>query len=180
MTFTPRDDALVVDGETGSGSLADLEKALAEHPQTRVLILNRIAGSNDDAVNLAMAMLLRRKGLDTHLNSDSVIESGGIELFIGGNQRTMDEGARIGVHSWYDEEGYEGRDLPKDHPDHRSYLEAYRALGIPEELYWFILAAAPNDSMYFMTDAEIEQFDVLTAQIGEGPDTEASEQAGRH
>lgn len=170
MTFTAKDDTIVVNGATGSNSLVDLEEALAAHPKTRVLIFNRIEGSNDDAINLAIAQTVRNRNLDTHLNADSVIESGGIELFIGGVNRTMDEGARIGVHSWYDEEGrYEGRALPRDHPDHKPYLETYHALGVPEDLYWFILNAAGTDGMYFMTDEEIERFDIVTWPIGEGP-----------
>jgi len=168
MTFTAQGTQLIVDGTTGSNSLADLEAALAAHPQTEVVVLNRVEGSDDDAVNLLMARAIRGRNLDTHLNRDSVIESGGIELFIGGVSRTMDSGARIGVHSWFDEdEKYQGRDLPKDHPDHQPYLETYRALGIPEDFYWFILAAASSDEMYFMTEADIERIDILTAPIGE-------------
>lgn len=173
MTFAAKGDALIVNGTTGRGSLADLQAALAANPGTRVLILSRIEGSDDDAVNLQMARMVRDRKLDTHLNADSVIESGGIELFIGGVNRTMDEGARIGVHSWSDEdEHYQGRDLPRDHPDHKPYLDTYRALGVPEDLYWFILAAAPNDGMYFMTEDDIDRFDVLTAPIGQGLHTD--------
>jgi hypothetical protein len=170
MTFTAKGDTLVVNGTTGSNSLVDLEEALAVNPKTRVLVLNRIEGSDDDAINLVMAQTIRNRNLDTHLNAGSVIESGGIELFIGGFHRTMEEGAHIGVHSWYDEEGrYEGRALPRDHPDHRPYLETYHALGVPEALYWFILSAAGSDGMYFMTDEEIKRFDLVTSPIGEGP-----------
>ena len=168
MTFTAEGNALIVNGETGGTSLADLEGALAAHPNTRTLILDRIEGSNDDTVNLAMARTVRARNLDTHLNNDSVIELGGIELFIGGVHRTMEDGARIGVHSWYDDDGhYEGRDLPRDHPDHKPYLETYRGLGVTDDLYWFILDAASNKDMYFMTNEEIERFGVLTAPIGE-------------
>ena len=170
MTFTAQGDQLIVNGTTGSGSLADLEEALAENPQIRVVVLNRVEGSDDDSVNLEMARILRSRNLDTHLNADSVIESGGVELFIGGADRTMDKGARIGVHSWYDEDGrYQGRDLPRDHPDHQPYLEAYRALGIPEDFYWFILDAAPSDAMYFLTADDIARFRILTAPPGGGP-----------
>jgi hypothetical protein len=172
MTFTAEGDRLIVNGTTGSDSLADLEAALAAHPETEVIVLNRVEGSDDDAVNLQMARAIRDRELDTHLNKDSIIESGGIELFIGGVNRTMNEGARIGVHSWFDEdEKYQGRDLPKDHPDHQPYLETYRALGVPEDLYWFILAAASSDGMYFMTEADIGRFDILTEPIGEKTQT---------
>ena len=172
MTFTAQGNQLIINGTTGSNSLADLQAALAAHPETEVIVLNRVEGSDDDAVNLQMARMIRDRHLDTHLNMDSIIESGGIELFIGGVNRTMSEGARIGVHSWFDEdEKHQGRDLPKDHPDHQPYLETYRVLGVPEDLYWFILAAASSDEMYFMTEAEIDRFDILTAPIDENMHT---------
>jgi hypothetical protein len=166
MTFSAKADRVTVEGTTNGDSLKELENILATYPQVRVIILDKVEGSDDDSTNLRMAELIRSRGLQTHLTSQSVIESGGIELFMGGVKRTMERGARIGVHSWIDEDtGYEGRDLPADHPDHREYLDAYSSLGVPEALYWFILKAAPSTAMYFLNDDEIKRFSVLTAPI---------------
>jgi hypothetical protein len=157
---------VIVEGTTNRDSFEDFEEILNEHPEVRVIVLGQVEGSEDDSVNLRMAELIRRKGLQTHLTSRSVIESGGIELFLGGASRTMERGARIGVHSWIDEgKGYEGRDLSPSHPDHQEYLTAYRVLGTSEAFYWFILKAAPSSAMYFLNDDEIKRFSLLTAPI---------------
>lgn len=166
MTFTAKDDRIIVEGTTNHESLAEFQEILDDHPEARVVVLDQVEGSDDDSINLRMAELIRSKGLQTHLTSRSVIESGGIELFMGGAARTMERGARIGVHSWIDEDtGYEGRDLPADHPDHQEYLNAYRIMGAPENLYWFILQAAPSSAMYFLNEDEIKQFNILTAPV---------------
>ncbi len=166
MTFMAKGDRVIVQGTTNGSSLEELKNILATYPQVRVIVLAKVEGSDDDSTNLRMAELIRSRGLQTHLTRQSVIESGGIELFMGGVKRTMERGARIGVHSWIDEDtGYEGRDLSADHPDHREYLDAYRSLGAPETLYWFILRAAPSTAMYFLNDDEIKRFSFLTAPI---------------
>ena len=169
MSFTARDGAVIVNGVTDEDSFDEFKAVLDAHPETTTIVLNKVPGSDDDDTNLRMAEFIRSKGLATHLTSQSVIESGGIELFFGGARRTMERGARIGVHTWTDDdEGYEGRDLPKSHPDHKVYLNAYRELGAPESLYWFILRAAPEDAMYFLNEEEIARFHVLTAPIAPG------------
>ena len=166
MTFTAEHDRVLVEGTTDRHSLEELEEVLDDNPDVRMLVLGKVEGSDDDSTNLRMAEFVRGRGLTTHLTSQSVIESGGIELFMGGVRRTMERGARIGVHSWMDEDkGYQGRDLAPDHPDHQEYLNAYRALGTPEVFYWFILKAAPSTAMYFLNEEEIARFNILTSPI---------------
>ncbi len=165
MTFTPEGDALIINGETQNDSLVKFRAALEKYPQTRKIILNIVPGSDDDEVNLKMARVIRRHQLSTHLTRTSVIESGGVELFMGGVERTMEQGAKIGVHSWSDDEGYEGHQLPKDHKDHKPYIKTYQKLGIPKSFYWFVLNAAPASGMYFMTEEEIVRYNLLTKPI---------------
>ena len=75
----------------------------------------------------------------------------------------MEPGARIGVHSWYDDDDeMDGVDYPRDAPDHelnRRYVEDM--LGT-DAFYWFTLEAAPADGMHYMTEAEIARFGLLT------------------
>lgn len=166
MTFTPSGDALIVNGETQTDTLAKFKVALDRYPDTRTIILNIVPGSDDDDVNLKLARVIRKKNLSTHLTKDSVIESGGIELFMGGVERTMERGARVGVHSWIDEDdGYEAHELPKDHADHKPYIKTYQKLGIHKSFYWFVVNAAPSNGMYFMTEEELERFKLLTKPI---------------
>lgn len=166
MTFTPSGNTLIINGETQADSLVKFRSALKNHPETRIIILNIVPGSDDDDVNLKMAKTIRRHKLSTHLTQNSIIESGGIELFMGGVERTMERGAKVGVHSWSDDdEGYEAHELPKGHPDHKPYIKTYQKLGIPKSFYWFSINAAPADDMYFMSEEELERFDLLTQPI---------------
>lgn len=166
MTFTPAGDALIINGETQSDSLVKFRAALKEHPETKKIILSIVPGSDDDDVNLKMAKTIRRHNLSTHLTRNSIIESGGIELFMGGVERTMERGAKVGVHSWSDDdEDYEAQELPKDHPDHKPYIKTYQKLGIPKSFYWFTVNAASSDDMYFMTEEELVRFNLLTQPI---------------
>lgn len=166
MTFTVEGNALIINGETQNDSLVKFKQALAQNPLTERIILNVVPGSDNDEVNLKIAKFIRKKKLNTHIHSKSIIESGGIELFMGGVERTMERGAKIGVHSWSDDDDhYEGRDLSLDHPDHKIYLKTYIKLGIPKSFYWFTLNAAPASQMHFMSEEEIVKFNLLTAPI---------------
>lgn len=166
MTFSPKGDALIINGETQADSLVKFRAALNKYPNTRIIILNIVPGSDDDEVNLKMAKTIRRNNLSTHLTRNSIIESGGIELFMGGVERTMEQGAKVGIHSWIDDdEGYEAHELPKDHPDHKPYIKTYKKLGIPKSFYWFTVNSASADEMYFMTEEELERFNLLTKPI---------------
>ena len=54
--------------------------------------------------------MVRNRGIATHLPADGEIASGGVDFFLAGVKRTAEAGAKIGVHSWADDD-YEGREL---------------------------------------------------------------------
>ncbi len=166
MSFDVRGETVIVNGHTQSHSLKDLKKVLKRNPQIRTVELDQVAGSDDDLINLKMAKFIRKKGLDTRLTATSKIESGGIELFIGGVSRTIARGAKIGVHEWRDDDdGYDATDIPRDHEDHDPYLKTYSKLGIPKAFYWFVIEAAPPESMYFLSEEEISRFKLATEPL---------------
>jgi hypothetical protein len=69
---------------------------------------------------------VRELGLDTHLTADSWIESGAVDVFAAGVQRPMEQGAKLGVHSWTDGT-LDAKDYPRDSPEHeknRAFIEA--------------------------------------------------------
>ena len=57
-------------------------------------------GSIDDHTMIKLAYYVRKKWLNTKLLSYSDINSGAVDLFLAGVERTMEKGAHIGVHSW--------------------------------------------------------------------------------
>ena len=101
-------------------------------------------------------------GFDTELLSTSNIASGGVDFFLAGNRRTVASGAIIGVHSWGTdgENGVVAAQLPRDHPDHRPYIEFYQHIKQFEatEFYFFTLNAASAEDIHNMTPEEITRW----------------------
>ena len=144
-----------------------LESLLKKHPDTKLVIMKEVPGSMDDVANLEAARLLRSKKIATHLPSDGVVASGGTDFFLAGVKRTLEKGAKIGVHSWADGGFFSSKtalDYPKDDEAHQLYLEYYKDMGIPTDFYWYTLQAAPAESIHWMTPTEITKYKILTDQ----------------
>lgn len=157
-------ERLFMNGTINSESLDQFEDLYAQNPQITTIVEQEIDGSIDDDTMIALAYRVRQLGLNTHLEADTEIYSGGVDLFLAGVERTMERGAVVGVHSWSDGER-DAADYPRDSPEHeqnRKYIEDM--LG-EDDFYWFTIYAAPADGMYEMTDDEIIQYGLLTQPI---------------
>ncbi len=163
--FEVRGDELWMNGEINSKTLDQFKEIMAENPSITTLVEETVPGSLDDDTMIELAYEVRRLGLDTRLLATSEIDSGGVDLFLAGVERTMEDGAHIGVHSWSD--GFkEATDYPRDAPEHeanRAYVEDM--LG-SDEFYWFTIEAAPADGIHEMTNEEIVTYGLLTSPIG--------------
>ncbi len=162
--FTVDGDRLLMNGEINSKTYNQFVEVMAANPQISVLVEQEVPGSLDDDTMIRVAYKLRELGLDTHLEGDSQIYSGGVDLFLAGVRRTMEKGAIIGVHSWSD--GFQdAADYPRDAPEHeqnRRYVEDM--LG-NDSFYWFTIYAAAADDILIMTEAEIIKHRILTGPI---------------
>lgn len=151
-------------GEINSKTLDQFVAVMDEHPDVTTLVELEVPGSLDDDTMIALGYEVRKRGLKTRLLATSAIDSGGVDLFLAGVERTMEDGAHIGVHSWSD--GLrEAIDYPRDAPEHqqnRTYVEDM--LG-SDEFYWFTIEAAPADGIHPMTNQEIERYGLLTGPI---------------
>ena len=98
-----------------------------------------VPGSINDEWNVQTCRLLHNRGMNTHLLSLSKISSGGVDLFISGNQRTIEDGAQVGVHSW-SEGNKDGADYPKNSVEHQMFLDFFDAtiLKFPRSLKFFL------------------------------------------
>jgi hypothetical protein len=111
--------------------------------------------------------MLTIQGFSQNPNSDlkildsNKVASGGTDFFLAGRERTVVNGAMIGVHSWGGGPKA-ATELPKKHRAHKKYLEYYRAIDIPEEFYWYTLDAAPASDIHFMTEEEIIKYKIRT------------------
>ncbi len=159
-----RGEELWMNGEINSKTYDQFVAVLEENPQITTLVEEVVPGSMDDDTMIKLAYFVREKGLKTKLLAHSAIDSGGVDLFLAGTERTMERGAHIGVHSWSDGVR-DAADYPKDSPEHepnRKYIE--EMLG-DDAFYWFTIYAAPANGIHPMTEAEIEQYGLLTQPI---------------
>ncbi|WP_299419995.1 alpha/beta hydrolase [uncultured Shimia sp.] len=155
---------LLVNGTLNSRSLVAFEQAMIENPNVTRLVLMDVPGSVDDEINLQLGHRVRDLGLDTHVTAESDIHSGGTDLFLAGVERSMEEGAVLGVHSW-GAGNLQGRDLPKSDPDHASYVIYTKRMLGSDAFYWFTLEAAPVEDSHVMSAAEIAKYRLLTKPV---------------
>ena len=162
--FEVRGEELYMNGEINSKTYDQFTQIMAENPQIRTLVEEVVPGSLDDYTMIKLAYFVREQGLNTKLLAHSAIDSGGVDLFLAGVERTMERGAHIGVHSWSDglkEAADYARDAP-EHEQNRKYIEDM--LG-RDDFYWFTIYAAPADGIYEMTEAEIIEYGLLTEPV---------------
>lgn len=133
-------------------------KTVNENPTIKTVVLVDLMGSINDSLNLKTCEFLYEKGLDTEVLSNSIIESGAVDLFVSGHRLKVADGAQIGVHSWADLDGNEAKDVPRSHEAHQSFLNLYRKVNIDTAFYWFTLDAAGLDDIHFMTEEEIKKY----------------------
>jgi hypothetical protein len=162
--FEVKGSELYMNNLINSQTYNQLRKILEANPQITTLVEEIVPGSIDDDTMIKLAYYIREKGLNTKLLSYSAIDSGGVDLFLAGNNRTMEKGAHIGVHSWSDGIN-EAKDIPKNDPAHeknRKYIEDM--LG-KDDFYWFTIYAAPAEGVKELTEEEIKKYNLLSKDI---------------
>ncbi len=161
LEFTILGDTAFGNGGTDSSSLSYMKTFLEQHPEITHLVFQYMPGTTDGASNLEIARLIRKRGLTIHLQKNSYIASGAVDLFISGAKRTMECGAQIGVHSWRTAPGINADSLGRD-PLRTNHERFLRDMGIDPAFYQFTQDAAPPNDIYVMTQDEIRQFGLLT------------------
>lgn len=148
----------VIDGSLRN-TLVDM---LDNNPTVQTIEMLNVPGSDDDDANLAASRIIRERSINTHVPANGMIASGGVDFYLAGLARTIENGAQLGVHSWADGDGIAGSSLPTNDPEHKKYLDYYTEMGIPLDFYWFTLQAAPPEDIHNMTPAEIARYGVTT------------------
>ncbi len=157
-------DKLYVMDLLNSKTFGQMQEIISTNPQVDTLVFTAMPGSIDDEVTFKMGRWIRSKELNTHLTAQSVIASGAVDLFVSGVERTMEDGAKIGVHSW-DDGSKEAADFPRDSTEHDLNKDYIVAMNVPEEFYWFTIYEAPADAIHWMSHTEINKYKLLTAPI---------------
>ncbi len=147
-----------------AGTLDDIKFLLSENPQITKLVLEDVPGSIDDEVNLAASLEIYHRGIATHIPADGFVASGGTDMFLAGVKRTIEAGAKLGVHSWAGLT-QTATDFEVSDEVHQPYLDYYQDINIPESFYRYTLEAAPADGIHWMNVQEMQQYNVLTSFI---------------
>lgn len=159
-------------GGTDSTSYSVTKRFLDDNPHVRHLVLKRMPGTVDADTNLRIARMIRKRGLTTHVERRSYIASGAVDLFLSGAERTMECGAKIGVHSWsYHSQNNIGVFSPKNlGSDRRQGVQEkfLKEMGIDPRFYAFTRDAADADEIYILLPKDVARFDLLTEESCRG------------
>ena len=108
--------------------------------------------------------MLHDQSVHVHLPPNAKIESGAVDFFLAGTTRTMDSGAKIGVHAWSDGSS-SATEYAVGHQEHQIYINYYASIGYPQEeavnLYYLIINSAGPNYIYYLTEEEKESFNIL-------------------
>lgn len=162
LSIEVEDNYAYLFGVLDSNLVSTLSGMIEQHPNVTDLVLVDVPGSVDQQATMEAARLIRRLGLNTHIASTGYVLSGGVDLFLGGVNRTIGPGAGVGVHAWTDGSETTAEELNIADPIHAVYVNFYLAMGITERFYWFSLDAAPADRVYFLSPEEVYDFELVT------------------
>jgi len=165
LTFEVQGQSALVRGTTDSRSHNLVKNFVRENPQVKTLILQAMPGTQDMDTNRRVVFDIRSAGLATHVPSDGVIASGAVDWFIAGSPRTIDCGARIGVHSWGTKTGERG-----DKTFYDSQLRTQRyfltKMSVDPDFYEFTRAAAGPNDIHWLTVEEMLRYRLISKDPG--------------
>lgn len=162
LTFEVEDNTAYLSGVLGSDLVDQLSHFIKQNPNVTELVLVDIPGSVDQQATMDGARLIRRLGLNTRIAPTGYVLSGGVDLFLGGVERTIGAGAGVGVHAWSDGSRMKAVNNNVAESVHASYVNFYLEMGVPDRFYWFSLDAAPADRVYFLSPEEVYDFQLAT------------------
>lgn len=130
-----------------AGAFADV---LEQNPQIRTVVLQDMRGDHDSAAVRAIGFAIRAGGLNTALQSDSVVQGAAVELFLSGVQRSMVEGAQIGLVA-----------RAADSASRQYHIDMLGAA----QFYGFSLQTVASNGIHLMTEDEIARYGLLTEPV---------------
>lgn len=161
LSIYVENDVMYLSGMLTSQLPQQLRNALSDNPNITDLVLVDVPGSLDQAATMDAARMIRHFELNTHIAKTGYVLSGGVDLFLGGIERSIGAGAGVGVHAWRDTQDW-GDDINLADPVHATYVNFYLEMGVPERFYWFTLDAAPAERVYFLSPEEFYDYRLVT------------------
>ena len=158
--------AIVLDGAINSSALDKFKLLAKQNPKIARIEIVNCEGSINDDVNLELAKYIYDNKYNIHLLDNGLIASGGTDLFLAGRKRSIGANTKIGVHSWAGRNNITALDFPVGHDNHLPYISYYVSVQFSqqeaENFYYFTINAAPANSIHWMTEVEIEQYNLIT------------------
>ena len=183
QTLTPDENAIfqlhasgtfaVAYGVIGSTTPTVVQNLIDNNPLVTTIILHSCPGSEDDDSNLVASMLIYNQGYKMYLPDNGFISSGAVDMFLAGSVRVIDATYDpVGVHSWSDGTN-DATFFPVGHPNHQPYIDYYVNIGFTlqesEDFYYFTINAANANGIYWMTQAEIDQYKIRSCRYSANP-----------
>ena len=95
--FLPEGETIYISGSINADTAAGFAAVREANPKAKRLVFLQADGPAGSAEAMGFGRAVREAGFSTHLRNDSVITGGAIDAFVGGTQRTIEDGAVIGV-----------------------------------------------------------------------------------
>jgi len=168
LSFEVSGQSAIVRGTTDSHSHNLLKDFMRENPNVKTLVLQSMPGTQDMDTNRRVVLGIRSAGLATHVPADGYIASGAVDWFIAGKPRTVECGARIGVHSWGTKTGERGDKTLYDGQlrTQRYFLEK---MDVDPDFYQFTRSAAGPNDIYWLTVDDMLRYGLIDTDPGCGP-----------
>ncbi|BDS13844.1 hypothetical protein [Aureispira anguillae] len=167
FTVLQGDSILLMNGVINSNSLHNFNALYARFSSIKKIEIKTCEGSMDDETNLKLSKRVHELRLNTHLQDNGLIASGGVDFFLAGIQRSKGTNVTVGVHSWSDGGSIQATDFPVGHANHLPYINYYISIGFSqqwaEDFYYFTINAAPASGIHNMTAAELQTYTIFTS-----------------
>jgi len=148
-------------GDIGPDAPRQFRAMLADYPGIGQIDFIDCPGTVDDTANLALARMIRRAGIATHVPAGGFVGSGGVELFLAGAHRSAHPDAEFAVHSWIDEDGMQADDFAMNDPVHQSYLAYYREMGMSADkalAFYQMTNSVPHEDALYLRPRDIAAY----------------------
>lgn len=93
--FLPEGDTIYLSGAINEDTAKGFAAVREANPETNRLVILEATGPAGSEAAMGFGRAVREAGFSTHLRNDSVVSGGAVDAFLGGTQRTMEEGAVI-------------------------------------------------------------------------------------
>ena len=158
-------NSVLMTGLINDNTATDLTELIETFPTTTSITMGDVDGATTHEAAFSAARIVRANNLNIHISDNSTIRKEATNFFLGGIQRTKGENVRIGVSAWINDQGQEATDFGFGDSAHLPWINFYQEMGFSFQLaadfYNFYIFAAPSDEIFFMTDDQLNTFDII-------------------